>query len=89
MAKKGNIFYQKLYVFKELTHTLILSISRDVCVYNIPSVNDRNRESWRLVVKERIANIAKQITPFFWEGFNDFLCFSTNLGFKVFGTTLL
>ena len=32
---------------------------------NVPSVNDRNGESWQLLVEERIANIGKLRTPFF------------------------
>ena len=33
---------------------------------SVPSVYDRNPESWKLLVKERIDNIGKLRTPFFW-----------------------
>ena len=41
----------------------IQSISRDVCLFVchvfVPSMGDRNREGWGLLVKECIAKIAK------------------------------
>ena len=30
-------------------------------MYAVPSVNDRNQESWRLLVEEHIAKIAREI----------------------------
>ena len=40
----------------------------------VPSVDDRNRESWRILVKKRIANIAKLKTLIFLR-FDDFFAF--------------
>ena len=62
-------------IFKDLAYRPNISISRDVhmfvWMYIVSSVNDRNQESWRLLVKESIVNIAKLRTPFF-EHFNVF-----------------
>ena len=46
-------------------HFIICNVRDYVCTY-VPSVDDRNRDSWRLLVEERIANIEKLRTPFFW-----------------------
>ena len=43
----------------------------------VPFVGDHNQESWRLLVKELIAKIAKQRTPFLGR-------FPKKLGFEMF-----
>ena len=63
--------------YKEWAPRPIHNLSRNVCVYvcmykNVPSVEDRNQESWRLLVKERIANIGK-LKTIFLKRFDDFL----------------
>ena len=52
-----------VYVFTESAPRPIQSSSRDVHMY-VPSVDNQNRESWRLLVKECIANIGKLRTLF-------------------------
>ena len=52
------------YTFTELAPTPIQSISFDVCLFVVcvsfvPSDDNRNHVDWRLLVKERIAKIAK------------------------------
>ena len=46
---------------------------------NVPSVNNQNWESWRILVEECIANIRQLRTPLFWAIlwllFNCFFCF--------------
>ena len=47
-------------LFTELTSRPVQSVSCDVCMLYqnyVPSVYDWNQESWRLLVKERIANM--------------------------------
>ena len=46
-------------------------------VWCVPSVGDQKQESWRFLVKERIAEIAK-LTTLFLEGFEK------KLGFKIY-----
>ena len=45
----------------------------------VPSVDNRNQESWRLLVEERVANIAKLRTPFL-ERFADFISLQKQKG---------
>ena len=55
----------------------IQSSSRDVHMCNIvyPPADDRNQESWRLLVKERIANIGRRRRKHFSLYLNDFCGF--------------
>ena len=55
-------------VFTELSSRPIQFSIRNVQIYVfqimfVPSVNNRNHESWRLLVKEHIANIGELRTP--------------------------
>ena len=51
---------------------------------NIPSVDDRNRERWGLLVKEQITNIGKLRTPFLEHFDIFFLLVFLFFGFWVF-----
>ena len=55
----------------------------------VPSVNDQNQESWRLLVEERIANIAKLGTSFFWNVSIKKFLLKKKMGFGSSQTTLL
>ena len=55
----------------------------------VPSVDDQNQESWRLLVEERSANIGKLETSFYSEHFNDFSFFQTFLVFGYLRRSLL
>ena len=61
------------------------SVIESGCPYgkNVPSVDDWNRESWRFLVGERIANIRKLRTLFFWSVLMFICVFNKN---KVFGS---
>ena len=57
-------------------------------MYNVPSVDNRNQESWTLLVKEQIANIAK-LRTFFWSVSMIFCVFQHGLVFVSLRTSLL
>ena len=55
-----------------LSHMVKIHIAH---LWYVLSVNDQIQESWRLLVKERIANIAKLRTPFFVKQIEGFWVF--------------
>ena len=61
-------FIVHYYLFTENVTRPLLFKSCDVRLLSVvcpsvPSVGNQNKERWRLVVQERIAKIAKQLTP--------------------------
>ena len=57
----NNESYDKRQLFTESAPSLIQSIGCNIRLIkkNVPSVDNRNQESWRLLVEERMASIGK------------------------------